>query len=387
MKKSEEEIIEILVAYDATESVSAAAKITGCDPKTVRRYVAVRDEGRPVTGRARRARLADPYMAKIEEWVDRSQGHITAARVHERLVRLGFTGSRRTTRRMLGEARDEWRRGNRRPGRAWLPEPGLWMQFGWGEGPTVPGPDGAPRRTSLFCAWLPWSRFRVVIPCWDRTTPTLICCLDAALRAMGGVPTYALTRPRPRGGVELRHPVLVAAARHYGIQLRACVPAEAAAGGAGGAGGAVGRESVRIAAADLVPTDAGLPAAYPSFAELQEACRALGERAGAHGGAPGAGRLAVERDCLHALPPAPSTPVLGRAVTVRADHTIEYGSLRYPVLPGLAGREVWVRPVCGDLAVVAYLAAPAGHPAWPPGRAGLTEIARHRIRKGHAERT
>jgi hypothetical protein len=280
---------------------------------------------------------------------------------------MGFTGSRRTTRRMLGEAKAEWRRGNRRPGRAWLPEPGLWMQFGWGTGPTVPGPEGAPRRTSLFCAWLAWSRLRVVIPCWDRATPTLICCLDAALREMGGVPTYALSRPH--GGLSLRHPVLLAAARHYGIQLRACVPAEAGGEGAGPGG-------VRVAAADLVPTEVGLPGAYSSFAELREDCRALNERANGPGVRE---RLAVERDRLHALPPAPSTPVLGRAMTVRADHTIEYGALRYAVPPGLAGREVFVRAVCGDLVVITFLAD-------PPGRAGLTEIARYRIRKGRAER-
>ena len=57
----------------------------------------------------------------------------------------------------------------------------------------VPGPDGELRGTVLFCAWLAWSRFRVVLPVWDRTLPTLIACLDAMLRIIGGVPVYALT--------------------------------------------------------------------------------------------------------------------------------------------------------------------------------------------------
>jgi hypothetical protein len=47
--------------------------------------------------------------------------------------------------------------------RPWIPEPGMWLQFDWGEGPRI----GA-RRTGLFCAWLAWSRFRVVIPVWDQ---------------------------------------------------------------------------------------------------------------------------------------------------------------------------------------------------------------------------
>ncbi len=50
MKKSDREIMEILEAYDATESAHSAAQLAGVDPKTVRRYVAARDQGRPVTG-------------------------------------------------------------------------------------------------------------------------------------------------------------------------------------------------------------------------------------------------------------------------------------------------------------------------------------------------
>ena len=82
----------------------------------------------------------------------------------------------------------------------------------------------------LFCAWLAWSRFRVVIPAWDRTLPTLMACLDATLRAIGGAPTYALTDNEKTvtvehvAGVPVRHPDVVAAGRHYGMTVRTCVP-------------------------------------------------------------------------------------------------------------------------------------------------------------------
>jgi hypothetical protein len=33
----------------------------------------------------------------------------------------------------------------------------------------------------------------VVLPVWDQTLPTLIVCLDATLRRIGGAPVYALT--------------------------------------------------------------------------------------------------------------------------------------------------------------------------------------------------
>jgi len=35
----------------------------------------------------------------------------------------------------------------------------------------------------LFCAWLAWSRFRVVLPLWDRTQASVVMGLDRALRA------------------------------------------------------------------------------------------------------------------------------------------------------------------------------------------------------------
>src|SRR5699024_6050508 len=99
MKKCDREIMEILEAFDATESAHAAAQLAGVDAKTVRRYVAARDAGRPVTGSARRPRMIDEHVAKIEEWVERSQGRVRADVIHGRLVAMGFTGTERTTRR------------------------------------------------------------------------------------------------------------------------------------------------------------------------------------------------------------------------------------------------------------------------------------------------
>lgn len=51
----------------------------------------------------------------------------------------------------------------------------------YGEGPVIDG-----RRTVLFCAWLAWSRFRVVLPLWDKSTPSVVMALDRALRPLGG---------------------------------------------------------------------------------------------------------------------------------------------------------------------------------------------------------
>jgi hypothetical protein len=92
VKKSDREIMEILEAYDATGCAHSAAQLAGADPKTVRRYARGRDLGRPTTGRGRRPRLIDPFLDKVEELVDRSDGKIRADKVHERLVAMGFAG-------------------------------------------------------------------------------------------------------------------------------------------------------------------------------------------------------------------------------------------------------------------------------------------------------
>src|SRR6202022_4629457 len=78
--------------------------------------------------------------------------------------------------------------GQRRVYRPWVAEPGMWFQWDWAKRPGI-----GERGTSLFCAWLAWSRYRVILPTWDRTYPTLVACLDQMLRAFGGVPPCGLT--------------------------------------------------------------------------------------------------------------------------------------------------------------------------------------------------
>ncbi|MDN5717519.1 MAG: hypothetical protein L0G89_09825 [Janibacter sp.] len=124
MKKSDREIMEILEAFDATQSAHSAAGLAEVDPKTVRRYVAARDEGRPVTGPGRRARMLDEHMGKIEEWVERGNGKVHADVIHGRLVAMGLAGTERTTRRAVAQVKAAGRAGHRRAYRPWITEPG-----------------------------------------------------------------------------------------------------------------------------------------------------------------------------------------------------------------------------------------------------------------------
>ncbi len=59
-----------------------------------------------------------------------------------------------------------------------------------------------------------------------------MACLDTTLRRLGGVPTYALTDNERTvsvdhvAGVPVRNAEIVHVARHYGMTIRTCVPAD-----------------------------------------------------------------------------------------------------------------------------------------------------------------
>ena len=78
---SEDKIMDVLEAFDLTHSYRSAAQLCGVDHHTVRRYVAARDAGLDPTSLAtgERSSLSDPFIEKIEEWVDRSQGRVRAS--------------------------------------------------------------------------------------------------------------------------------------------------------------------------------------------------------------------------------------------------------------------------------------------------------------------
>ena len=121
MTKSGREIMEIFEAFDLTGTAWSAVQLTGCDAKTVARYVAVRDAGGDPLARAVRPRLIDAIMPKIEELVVRSKGKIRADVAHRKITAMGYAGSERPTRRAVAELKAAWRSGRRRVFRPWVP--------------------------------------------------------------------------------------------------------------------------------------------------------------------------------------------------------------------------------------------------------------------------
>ncbi len=359
--------MEILEAFDLAGSLRGAAELAGCDHKTVAHWVRVRDEaggGLAVAGRARP--MVDGFSEKIEELVDRSRGRVRADKAHETLVAMGYLGSERTTRRAVARAKREWRAEHGRRTRPWVPEPGLWMQWDYGEGPVIDG-----HRTVLFCAWLAWSRFRVVLALWDKTTPSVVMALDRALRRMGGAPTYALTDNEKTVsvdhvcGIAVRNPQIVSVGRHYGLTIATCVPADPQSKGGSEA-------TVRIAKADLVPTDHNLRPAYRDMAELELACEAFCERVNTREHRvtrrPPAVMLLEEQARLHPLPGVPHTVCFGETRKVGWQSTISVGGALYSVPSKLVDERVWARVQGQELVIVHADSAQ-----------GPREVARHAL--------
>ena len=363
--KSAEEIMEILEAFDLTGSCRDAAVLAGCSHHTVAQYVRARAEGRLTPRRAdQRPMLIDAFLPKLEEWVEHSRGRIRADVVHDKLAALGYVGSERTTRRAVAEVKSAYRSGRRRVHRPWIPEPGMWAQYDFGDGPRIGG-----AATILFCFWLAWCRFRVVVPLLDKTTPSVFAAIDTALRMVGGVPTYLLTDNERTvtvehvAGIAVRNPGTVAFGRHYGLTVATCVPADPASKGGS-------ESSVRVAKADLVPTDANLLPAYGSFAELEAACAQFTEQVNARAHritrrAP-VEMLTQEQARLHRLPAAPFTATFGVTRTV-ADNTpmVNFEHCQYSVPHRLVGETVWVRRH-GEQIVIVHV-----------GPGGPVEVARH----------
>ena len=203
--------MRILEAFDLTGTLRGAAELAGLsDHHTVARCVAARDAGQLVGKMAPRGHVLDPWLEKIEEWVERSRGKIRADIAHERLCGRGYTGSERSSRRAVAEAK---RRRKLAHGRVTGPgsrSPGNGSNTtsatvrGWRGGwscSSAPGWPGAGFGGAADLGQEPAQRGRLHR---HHTAPA------------GGVPTYALTDNEKTvsldhvAGIAIRNPEMVA---------------------------------------------------------------------------------------------------------------------------------------------------------------------------------
>lgn len=374
----EEKKMEVLEAYDLTKSYRATAQLCGVDHHTVARVVTARALGSELADDAAvRTKVAEAFVDKITEWIEHSNGKVRADVVHDKLVAMGYVGSERTTRRVVAALKSVHARLHHRVYKPWITEPGAWLQYDFGAGPVIEG-----TAVVLFCAWLAWSRFRVILPLADKSLPSVIAALDRTWRVLGSrAPTYVLTdnertvTDRHIAGIAVRNQMAVDVSRYYGITIATCVPYDPESKG--------GSEcSVKVAKADLVPTEYNLVDDYGTFAELEAACVALSAQLNArvHSVTKRAPEelVVVEHEAMHDIPDAPYTGAFGESRSVSWSSTVSFRGARYSVPDRLAGTaQVWVRAGAAEVVIMAgegsQAAEVARHELKEPGQASILD--------------
>src|SRR5271163_1159629 len=211
-----------------------------------------------------------------------------------------------------------------------------------------------------------------MVPLRDRSAPSVFAGLDRIFRILGGAPTYLLTDNEKTvttghiAGVPVRNRQAVTFGRYYGISVLTCEPADPASKGGV-------ENAVKLAKADIVPTETNLLAQYDSFAQVEVACASFTElvntRVHRTTRRVPAEMLAEERPRLHAVPDLPHTAALG--VTRRVpDNTpmVTFEHCQYSLPATLLGHSVWIRHHEGtDEIIICAL-----------DDGGPIEVARHR---------
>ncbi len=358
--KSAREQLEIINAYRELGSYRAAAELCGTTHKTVRRVVE-RHEGGGRPERPRRPRNTDLVAELVAERIERSQGRISAKRLLVAARAAGYEGSDRSFRRAVAEAKEAYRK-RRRRFRPWLPAVGGHLVIDWAE----------ERPFSLFCAVLPWSRWRFVRFACDRRRETVLGLLAECFELAGGVPAVVLSdrmaalRATTVANVVVPHADYVRFALRYGFRPDFCEAHDPQSKG-------VVEHLVGYAQADLL-----VPAG--SFATVADAnraaiawCAEINGRRHAEICAVPAERLVQER---HALRPLPSLrPPLRQGEPRKVDRLscVRFGSARYSVPQQLVGRQVEVHAVAGEVVIYQEGREAARHPLVAPGEVSLQD--------------
>jgi transposase len=225
------EIVMILDLHRQGASISAIARRSGLDRKTVRKVIASGLEPPAYGPRQPRMSQLQPFERYLRERLG-AVPELTGRRLHRELAALGYHGGYSAVTDLLREIRPV------------LPPPfevrfetppGRQAQVDFAHFRTVfTDEPGVERVVWLFSFVLGHSRML-----WGRFVPhqdmqTLLRCHAAAFEALGGTPTEILydrmktvvDREEPQGAAEPGHIVynrtLVEFARHYGYLPKAC---------------------------------------------------------------------------------------------------------------------------------------------------------------------
>ena len=354
--------MDIVAAYEQVGTYRGAAAMCGTTHKTVRRVIEANREGEPPE-RPRRSgpRNTDVVRDLIAEKAKATDGRISAKRLLPAARAAGYAGSARNFRRAVASAKKRWAR-QRRTYRPWVPVPGEHLVIDW----------CAEGGWQVFCAVLPWSRWRFVRVARDQKAPTTMRMLGECFEEIGGAPKVVLADRMGclKGGVVANvvvpAPDYVRFATHFGFRPDFCEAADPESKG-------VVEALCGYAQRDLV-----VPAAvWATEAEANNACRAwcdeVNGRVHSETAAVPAERLVEEAALFRPLPSL--RPPLRRGERRRVDKLccVRIGSARYSVPRELVGRDVMVIAAKGEVVIEHDGLVVAHHPLVAPGEVSLVD--------------
>ena len=183
--------MDIISAYREVGTYRGAAELCGTTHKTVRRVVEAHrasSRGAPAAARVERGRNYDSVAQLVAEKVNDTAGRVSAKRLLPTARAAGYEGSDRNFRRLVADAKRQWRigqaRANGRRPAIWTP--GEVLAIDWGT-ELVAG-----RRVHVFCAVLAWSRYRFVRFAPNEQQTTTLALLAECFEELGGVPKLVL---------------------------------------------------------------------------------------------------------------------------------------------------------------------------------------------------
>ena len=355
--------MDMHAAYREVGSYRGAADICGTTPKTVKRSVeaarATETGSAPGDVRHNYDEVAD----LAAETVARTKGRITAKRLLPVAVAAGYSGSDRNFRRLVAEAKHNWKTKNHRGRRPGVWAPGDTVVFDWGEiGPLF-----------VFCAVVAWSRFRFVWFTDNLGAEATMEALAECFERIGGVPKNALTdrmgclKGGTVAGLVIPTPAYVRFATHYGFRPDFCEGADPESKG-------LVENLVGYVKSDLmIPEELCVSDLASANAKGIAWCAEVNAAVHSEICAVPAERLATEAELFSDLPSLRA--VIGKIVTRKVDRLscVRFGSARYSVPTDHIGREVSLRVKDGVITVVLLGEIIAEHLVVSPGETSIND--------------
>lgn len=354
--------MDIVAAYEQVGTYRGAAALCGTTHKTVKRVIERQRAGEPFDAPRRQlAKNTDVVVSVIAEKVRATDGRISAKRLLPLARTAGYTGSARNFRRAVAEAKRAWRR-RRRTYRPWQPIPGEHLVIDW---TTAAG-------WQVFCAVLPWSRWRFVRLARDQRASTTMRLLTECFEELGGVTQVVLADRMGclRGGVVANVVVptadYVRFATHLGFRPDFCEAADPESKG-------VVEALCRYAQTDLVVPAGGWADEAEANGAARRWCAEVNAQHHSEIAAVPQERLVEERQVLRPLPSLRSPLQRGEARKVDKLSTVRFGSARYSVPKELVGSSVEVVSAEGEIHIHHDAELVARHPLVAPGECSIAD--------------